>query len=1205
MRICFNEGWQFLRCPVDKTELSDLVGYEQDWVAVDIPHDFLIGDANRLYEEVCGWYRKREVFAESERGLRERSYRLYFEGVYMDCTVFVNGQEAGCWKYGYSSFEVDITPFVVPGENEILVRVWHRSPNSRWYSGAGIYRNIDLVRTRRTYLLTEGVYFSAEKQGNQWLCTLDAEVHVDAADASNLSAWCVTASLTSQDACDALEGRIGTWETKLVQQGETTLFRGTFTVEAPLLWSVGDAHCYTLTTELLYEGRPMDALYHTVGFRTFDWQPDTGLAVNGVPVKLRGACLHHDLGALGAAVSRDAIARQLHYMQEMGVNAVRTSHNMPAPELLELCDRMGILVIDEAFDMWEREKTPYDYARFFPEWYERDVKSWITRDRNHPSVLMWSIGNEIYDTHVSGRGYEVTEQLVRVVKQHDPRGNAFTTHGSNYIFWDGAQKCSQLVEVQGYNYAESVYEEHHKTYPHWRIYGSETAARVQSRGVYHFPYEQAYITHADLQCSSLGNCRRGERDRRVMDALLWDEQTPFCAGQFIWTGIDYIGEPSPYFTKNAYFGQMDTACFPKDSFYLYQSVWSNKPVLHMMPYWDFNEGQLIDVVVYSNLCEAELFFGEESLGRKDISEWSARWQLPYAKGVLKVVGYNAAGEAVLEDTRCSFGDTADFALQISTARSLLGAEESLSRVAPADGKSLFFLEISAVDENGTPVANARDRVRVRVTGAGRLLGLDNGDSTDYDSYKSDNRRLFSGKLLAIIGTEDAPGEITVEVIPADASLPIRTCQLMTYSPGDLEAEADKYLLTPRGRVPKFATLALTETGLPDRYTTTYHPQASKIVSSDMTEISVRKIELTAAGNHLSPELPEVEVQAVCFPANATDQTLVWSVVTPSGVETNLAEITVLSETETDGTRVQRICLKALGDGAFRLRCSSHNQKPQPEVISELEFTVSDMGLAGFDPYHYVRGSLADATLKKPDEVAEGGVMVYADNPYFGYRQVDFGPNGSDTVEIFLIQWHDNSPVTLRIWKGLPWQGEAVCLGSFVHQRDFIWQTYQSCAFTLPEVLRGKQDICFEILRNNHDLNFGGFVFAKNNRAYARNLAKDNDVITGDRFEEQDGVLRGIGNNVFIHFYQLDFCEGATSLVICGQTRHDNDSIHVHVTDVETGEVQQEIVEFPGTPEETQVRITFPKVQGRKDVIFGFLPGCDFDFHWFQFEKETL
>ena len=341
------------------------------------------------------------------------------------------------------------------------------------------------------------------------------------------------------------------------------------------------------------------------------------MTLNGKKIKLNGVCEHHDLGALGAAFNKAALKRRFVILKEMGVNAVRTAHNMPAVELMELADEMGILIVSEAFDMWEKSKTPYDYARFFKEWAHIDVKSWVMRDRNHPSLLMWSIGNEIYDTHAGERGQEVTKMLMDYVLKYDPRENAKVTIGSNFMPWENAQKCADIVKVAGYNYAEKYYKKHHEEHQDWIIYGSETASIVQSRGIYHFPFEKSILADDDEQCSALGNSTTSWGAKSAEACIIAERDTPFSLGQFIWTGFDYIGEPTPYHTKNSYFGQIDTATFKKDSYYIYQAEWTDyktKPMVHIFPYWDFNKGQMIDVRVCSNACKIELQLNGITIG---------------------------------------------------------------------------------------------------------------------------------------------------------------------------------------------------------------------------------------------------------------------------------------------------------------------------------------------------------------------------------------------------------------------------------------------------------------------------------------------------------------------------------------------------------------------------------------------------------------
>ncbi|MBR3734418.1 MAG: DUF4982 domain-containing protein, partial [Lachnospiraceae bacterium] len=454
-----------------------------------------------------------------------------------------------------------------------------------------------------------------------------------------------------------------------------------------------------------------------------------------------------------------AFRRKLDKLRSMGVNAVRTSHNMPAVGLLDLCDEMGFLVMDESFDMWEGPKTEYDYARFFKEWHERDVRSWVRRDRSHPCVFMWSIGNEIYDTHKDEHGVELTKMLMDEVRANDLYENAVVGIGSNYMPWQGAQNCADVLKFAGYNYAEKFYDKYHAEHPDWHIFGSETASTVQSRGIYHFPYSQATLSEDDKQCSSLGNSTTGWGAPSSEYCVIAERDHDFSLGQFLWTGFDYIGEPTPYDTRNSYFGQIDTAGFPKDSYYIYRSAWTDvkkAPFVHVFPYWDFNPGQQVDVRIASNASDVELFLNGRSLGRKTIDHahgtvLTADYIVVYEPGEIKAVAYDENGEKIAEDIRRSFGDSAEIKLVCENDSITAGCGE------------LAFIEVSAADADGNPVENAADLLEVKVEGAGYLAGLDNGDSTDTDEYKGCHKRLFSGKALIIVGTTDEAGDVNVTV----------------------------------------------------------------------------------------------------------------------------------------------------------------------------------------------------------------------------------------------------------------------------------------------------------------------------------------------------------------------------------------------------------------------------------------------------------
>lgn len=1024
MKLLFNDGWKFTKQKLG-TMPESLDKSDIEWSGVDIPHDWLIYDANNLYETGEGWYKKcfdlnavmdhwSIIAGEDSRStagivtkntsanITDKLVSIRFEGVYMDSTVYVNGSIVGEWKYGYSTFEFNITKYIKPGENEIKVRVVYQSPNSRWYSGAGIYRNVWLRISEPVHFVPDGIYISARRVSETdsepnscWRVEIDSEIadrvgrsrtalvihtiigrdfgevaisvgttagggdaasggttvcgRKSAADGGvtagngDVPGVCDAASngktagdgdvagsetVTSggeEEAC----GKVAACRQKTDLLEDVVVDKQVLVVKDPHLWSLDDPYLYMLKSELVVDGVIMDTVIQDIGFRSLRLDCDKGFFLNDKHVKLHGACQHHDLGALGAAVNRAALKRQLAILKEMGVNAVRTAHNMPAAELMELADEMGFLILSEAFDMWERSKTEYDYARFFNEWCEKDVASWVRRDRNHPSLIMWSIGNEIYDTHVSDRGVEITRMLRDLVLEHDPGHNGFITIGSNYMRWENAQRCAEELQAAGYNYSESLYGEHHKKHPHWVIFGSETSSTLQSRGIYHFPAGRTVMTHEDEQCSSLGNCTTSWGAKNSQRNIIDDRDAEFSLGQFIWSGFDYIGEPTPYLTKNSYFGQIDTAGFPKDSFYLYQAEWTDckmAPMVHILPYWDFNEGQIIDIRIYSNAPKTELFFNDESQGVFEIDhkkgmQLSGEWQLPYKKGVIKAVAYDEDGRVIAADVQSSFGDASKIVLKADKTSML------------ADGQDMIFVETSMEDKDGNPVPNANNRVEVTVTGAGRLVGLDNGDSTDTDSYKGTSRRLFSGKLLVMIAARQEAGEIRITV-----SSPGLETQEETYHATATSTASGVIFCKAEFDDPPFIVSSIyasydNSTQCKKTYGVSSLTENER--SEPKYEIPIRKIELTNHGrNHLDKENPSTTISARLLPENTTYGDIEWNAVTPEGIVTDIAKVDV------NGTEA---CVTALGDGEFRLRCTARNGRRTPGVVSELEFVITGMG----------------------------------------------------------------------------------------------------------------------------------------------------------------------------------------------------------------------------------------------------------------------
>lgn len=1136
-KVLFNDSWLYAEAPVGTP--AGAVFTAENLIPADLPHDMLIHDSDNLYKSCVGFYRK--TFALGNLPEAGAKLLLRFGGVYPECRVLLNGKELCHHTYGYSTFYADLTPALKPGENVLGVWVNHLAPNSRWYSGAGIYRKVELCEVPAVHFEPDGIYVHSDRTENGFSVTARAEY----AACAGVFFACTVIGPNGEV--------VFSWES------ENTECRFEVPLGEAVLWDVDSPRLYTFVAELKKGEEVLDREELRFGLREIRFDPDEGFFLNGRHMKLNGVCLHHDLGAFGAAFHTDALRRQLLLMKEMGANAVRTSHNMPAEELMALADELGMLIVSEAFDMWGKPKTEFDNARFFAETCEEDVESWVRRDRNHPSLIMWSIGNEIYDTHDGEYGREEMRRLIRAVKRFDPLGNAKITFGSNYIPWENTQKCAEELDTVGGNYAEAIYGELHAKHPDWCIYGSETAARGQSRGVYHFPLAHTARTYEDLQMSSLENSRSGQADRTPQDSICWDRDCPFSAGQFIWTGTDYIGEPTPYSTKNSYYGQCDTAGFKKDSYYLYQAAWTDKTVLHLFPYWDFNDGQMIDVCAYTNAPVTELFLNGKSLGRREIDplhgdRYRCDWRVPYEKGELRAVSYNAAGEIIAEDIQRSFGDGVKIRL--------VPERPSL----PADGESLLYVAISLSDENGTFVANARNRMHITVTGAGRLVGLDSGDSTDYESYRATSKKLFSGKLLAIVAAKSDAGEIVIRA--ESEGLP----------PAEL-------------RVP--AVPAKTREGV------SCHSENSESLNRTPERgIPIRKIALSrtdGASAELTAEEPAALVKAEIFPKGAAGE-IRFSAVTDSGIVTNLAEVSAAP----DG---KSAVVRAVGDGAFRLRCTAANGKSCSEVISDLEFTASGLGSAVLNPYSFVSATFYSRTnCGALDEVLNGGVRcVKNGETQICFDHVDFGRDFSGEITVPILRWFRDDAMPVEIWEKMPGEEGAALLWSGFYEKPFVWQTYQPLVCPLSRRLTGETSVCIVCRAGDDDVNVQGFSFARLPRAYETLTPAELERVYGDSFERDGEVIRKIGNNVTLDFGKLNFEQGFASVTLCGRTENETDSVHL-ILGGESGETRM-IMEFrkrDGFTEQT-FRIAVPK--GEYDTRLMFLPGCAFDFRSVVFAPE--
>lgn len=1200
MMTLFNENWQFAELPLDYKTIHDKNGkpvlfspeqfYEKSqnlkYKPVQIPHDWMIWHVKDLYKNSVGCYKKQ--FTLSKEQIENRRNVIRFEGIYMNCAIWLNGKKASEWKYGYATFEVDLTPFVKEGKNEILVLAVYEHCNTRWYSGAGIFRDVNFINTQKTFLPTDGLYIAntptsetleeiykndfSNLKTNIWNSKISVEVagilnehkvSVKIADKNGkilAKAENLLANPLNDDDEKDLQRSVPVLKNQKIYKAETEI-----QIQNPLFWDINSPNFYIATVELLDKNENViDSISQHCGFKIAKFDENEGFFLNGRHLKIFGACHHHDHGALGSAFNKNALRRQFEKLQEMGVNSVRCSHNPPPKDWMDLCDEMGILVDDEAFDMWEKSKTEFDYGNYFNDWCERDTASWVRKDRNHPSLIMWSIGNEIYDTHV-GNGYEITKKLYSYVVKNDPNRVAPITIASNYMMTDGAQKCATQIDTVGYNYLERLYEEHHKKYPTWKIYGSETGSTVQSRGIYHFPETLKLVTFSDGQCSALGNCTTTWGCANTQTVIANDRDCSFSAGQYIWTGWDYIGEPTPYHSKNSYFGQIDTAGFPKDTFYLYKSEWAGKnakPFVHLLPYWDWNEGQIIDVKAYTNADFVELFFNEKSLGKQKINhkngkEPFGRWQLAYHKGKIKAVAYDENGKIIASEEKSSFEDPAKIIIK------------------PENGNfgDLFFVDLMTADKNDVLVENARNYITINVDGDAELVGMDNGDSTDYEEYKSEDgkthsRKLFSNRLVAIIKAKTPKSSFVV-----------------TVASKDLQNVSVKFDGSKWSEIP-----------------------ANKNVFAQKDFVPTRKIEIIAKNSTtLTNQNREIQVFAKVLPENASLKEIVWSPVLKECVASDYIE--VLNKTG-EGSGLESATIKAVCDGECILRCTAKNGSDLDEVLSDLNFTVEGIGNPKLNPYKLIeacRFNDWDKSKQKPVVSLESGISNrFIGASWISFDKVDFGKEGADSIHIPIFSFDTELPV--EIWDGKPAEGTTrdgaissetgECLGKFTYKHDSIYNTYSENIFTLSKRLFGVHTISIVLPT---ELTFHGFYFDKTLKALSVLRALDADDIVGDTFTKTQTCVEGIGNNVNLDFANMNFGENkATKITICGKSNTENNTINLKFFGAD-GKVRTDVIEFSHTDDFEQKTFEIPSICGEQKVSFVFLPGCNFDFKWFKFE----
>jgi beta-galactosidase len=781
-RLSFNEGWLFKK--TTDSLASQLTYKDKEWRRLSLPHDFAIeGPFKPEYNPRTGglpifdkaWYRKHFNINANTRG---KIVTLEFDGIMNNSTIYLNGQKVYERPYGYSGFEIDITSYVKFGEENIIaVKLNPETLSSRWYPGAGIYRNVwmeiknpvhvkhwgnhittPVVTKDKAKVLVETSISSKQKES-----TGNYEIKTRIVDGNGL----VVAYATSKI-------EFASNESKVLQE---------FEVNHPSLWDIESPHLYTATSTIYRNRLPIDKYSQQFGIRTISFSRE-GFFLNGKRLKIKGVCLHNDLGALGSAVNYRATERQLQIMKRMGVNAIRTSHNPASPEQLDLCDKMGLLVQEEAFDCWQLPKVENDYSKYWAQWHEQDLRDMIRRDKNRPSIIMWSIGNEVKEQN-STDGYLLARELVKICKEEDP--NRFTTAGFNNFSAAIKNGLAAEVDLVGANYKPADYAPTMEKYNDWIVYGAETSSCVSSRGVYHFPLEK-YDKHPSLQVSSYDNQSPNWAYPPDVE-FHFQDSLPNVIGEFMWTGFDYLGEPTPYGGKDnlthgnwnvdwpsrsSYFGAVDLAGFPKDRFYLYQSRWTSAPMVHLLPHWNWEGSSVkeIPVYCYTNCHEAELFVNGKSYGRKKMgvdktivpvsfNAWKNRskdfespyrlsWNVTYEKGEIKVVAYKNGKEAATKTIR-----TAKNPYQIK----LMPDRNNIK----ADGEDLCFVTVKIEDEAGIFCPFADNKIDFKITGPATIAAVDNGNAASIEPFQANYRKAFNGLCLLVIKSKKGQkGEVKIE-----------------------------------------------------------------------------------------------------------------------------------------------------------------------------------------------------------------------------------------------------------------------------------------------------------------------------------------------------------------------------------------------------------------------------------------------------------
>ncbi len=773
---------------------TQLVFDDTSWEIVNLPHDWAIkgpflqgkdseigGSMGRLPVHGVAWYRKKIFIPESDS---QKIIYLDIDGAMSYAMVWVNGYLVGGWPYGYASWRLDITRYLNFGKmNQLAIRLDNPPASSRWYSGAGIYRNVWLVKVNSIHVKQWGTFITA-KNISKNSATLNLEVTIENNSKVDYNIQMKTEIFELDDEGNRSNKPVASFflVDTIIKKNKEVKINNSLIIKNPKLWGpppTQSPYLYVALTSIFNGDKLLDEYQTRFGIRSLHFDPDSGIFINGEKIKIKGANLHHDLGALGAAFNIHAAERQLKMLRDMGCNAIRTAHNPPAPELLELTDRMGFLVMDEIFDVWERKKTLLDFHLIFPEWHEQDLRAFIRRDRNSPSVIIWSFGNEVGEQYTGEDGAAIARRLNNIIKEEDPTRP--TTIAMNYAKPD--MPLPEVVDLISLNYqgegiridpaykdlkgivTPPLYMEFHKKFPDKVVLSSENAAALSTRGEYLFPvtsYSSSPVkegqggdsTNLYVSSYELYTADFGSSADKVFATL---DKNPLVAGGFVWSGWDYIGEPTPYYlARSSYFGIIDLAGFKKDRFYLYQSYWRpDLPMVHILPHWNWKNriGKITPVHVFTTGDEAELFLNNKSLGRKKKGkyEYRLRWDdVKYEPGELKVVAFKN-GKKWAESLVKTIEKPAQLIM------------ETNKNIIKADGIDLAFITIKVTDENGNLYPIAKNLIRFSIEGPGEIIATDNGNPADFTSFSSKERNAFNGYCLVIVrGINGQQGEIYIK-----------------------------------------------------------------------------------------------------------------------------------------------------------------------------------------------------------------------------------------------------------------------------------------------------------------------------------------------------------------------------------------------------------------------------------------------------------